>query len=777
MHCAGCENAIEKILGGLEGVEDARANYATERARVKGDVSLGEIRDALARGGYELGVRETTLSGVPAGAAGEIRGFDGVVTVDVRDDGLRVTHVDAAEVLDALRDGLARWGTGALETQKDPAAAHRDREIRVWRLRFFGGLGFALVVLLASMPGTRDLLPAGLRDPRVLFFLTLPVQFLAGWPFLAGAGRALLRRRADMNTLVAVGTLAAFGYSTWVAFRKGGTPGEAVYFDTSAMIIVLICLGRWMEARAKGATGEALSRLARLEPETAWLVRGTETERVPVARVFVGDRLRVKPGGRVPVDGRVLEGGSSVDESMLTGESLPVEKQPGDPVTGGTLNGGGSFVMEATAVGAETTLHRIVAWVEAAQAARAPVARLADRIASVFVPVVIVIACLTFVVWSYLAPDGGIDRALVSAVAVLIIACPCALGLATPTAILVGTGRGASRGVLIKGGDVLERAAAVNRVVFDKTGTLTEGRPRITTVLALDGDEEAMLARVAAVEAASEHPLAAAVREVVSERGVDVPVATSFSSEAGGGARARVAMRDVLVGNAAFLDAAGVDVSSLAAFLAAADAEGATPLLVAVDGRAVGGLAARDVTKPEAASVVKALHGMSVEVALLSGDRQAAAMAVGRELRIDRVLAEVPPLEKAREIGRLKGNGAVVAMVGDGVNDAPALAEADVGLSVGGATDVATATAGIALVRDDLRLVPEALGLCRRTLRTIRQNLFWAFIYNSLGIPLAAAGKLHPMLAAAAMALSSVSVLLNSLRLRTASLGPPGETP
>ena len=777
MHCAGCASSVEKILGRLDGVSDVRVNVATERAHLVGGPGLAAIGAALARGGYGLGRRTTTVGGLPAETLALIEALDGVESVTVQDGQARVAHVDLAPVLDAIREQVAASGVGTLRTETDPDARRRDEAIRTWRRRFVGGLVLGLAVFLLSMPFTRGWFPDALHDPRLLFWLTLPVQLVVGWPFLAGAFAQARRGRADMNTLVAVGTLAAFLYSTWVVFRPGGAAGAPVYFETSAMILVLICLGRWLEASARGRAGEALAGLAALESETAWLVReGERVEEVPVAHVLTGDVLEVRPGGRVPVDGRVVSGTSAVDESMLTGESIPVAKAAGDTVTGGTLNGRGAFRLEATAVGADTTLYRIRAWVEAAQSARAPVARLADRVAAVFVPTVIAVAALTFLGWWLLDPGGGVGRAVVNAVAVLIIACPCALGLATPTAILVGTGSAATRGILFKGADVLERSAAVTRVVFDKTGTLTQGRPTLVAPEALAPHApEDVLRWAAAVEAASEHPLAASVRRAAAEQGLLVPTAEAFDTVPGRGACAVVEGARVLVGSPAYLEAEGVDTALLAPSLERFDREGITALLVAREGRPIGLLGARDEARPEAAEAVQRLSRMGIDAALLSGDRRPAVEAIARTLGITEVRAEVVPLAKAEAVASLRRGEDVVAMVGDGVNDAPALAEADVGIAVGGATDVATATAGVALLRDDVRLVPEALHVGRATLRTIRQNLFWAFAYNTLGIPLAAAGLLHPMLAAAAMALSSVSVVTNSLRLRRKAAWPEGE--
>lgn len=770
MRCAGCASSVEKLLGRLDDVQRASVNFAVEQVHVEGKATLSAIDRTLDEGGFGLGTRTTRLPALAPDAQARLEALDGVRRITSLGDGtgLEVEHVDAADLLEALRDLAAQAG-GAAETEVDPGAARRETEARTWKRRFLIGAVITAFVWFASMGFSEGLLPPSLRDPRLLFLLTLPVQFLVGWPFLRGAARGLRHGRADMDTLVATGTLAAFLYSTWIAFRPGGAAGAHVYFETSAMIITLISLGRWLEAGAKARAGDALARLARLEPETAWLLppQGDgDPIATPVARVLVGDRLRVKPGGRIPVDGRVVDGASSVDESMLTGESVPVTKAADDLVTGGTINGSGSFMMVAEAVGADTALRRILAWVESAQASRAPVARLADRVAAVFVPTVILVAVLTFLAWLLLVPGASFEVALVHAVAVLIIACPCALGLATPTAILVGTGRAAGRGVLLAGAEVLERAAAVETVVLDKTGTLTEGRPRVVAILALDGDEDALLTLAAAAESVSEHPLADAVLTEARTRELTLPQPEHFEAAVGSGVQARVGDHDVRVGRPAYVAEAGVDVSGLEAFLAEADASGATPLFVAIDGRAAGALSARDVERADAAAAIEGLRRLDLEPVLLSGDRRAAAQAVARRLGIERVEAEVRPIEKAEVIAALRRDR-VTAMVGDGVNDAPALAEADVGVAVGGATDVATATADIALVRDDLRLVPEAFHLCRLTLRTIRQNLFWAFFYNALGIPLAALGFLHPMVAAAAMAMSSVSVVSNSLRLKT----------
>ncbi len=764
MHCASCADSIERILKNTSRVEAADVNFGTRRLRVTSALGLDELASALDKGGFDLGTRITVLHGLGPDAVASLEAEEGVRQVDVDDGALRVTHIDHADVLDRLRVHLEAGGRA--ETEDDPEAARLAADARDWRLRVLLALPCALYLMLASMT---DALPRGARDPLVLLFVALPVQFVVGWPFLTGAVAALRRLRADMNLLVALGTLTAFGFSAWLTLTGRAAAGEPVYFETSAMIVLLVALGRWLEARARRATGNAVAKLARLEPETAWLLPagGGEAQRVPLRQVLVADRVLVKPGGAVPADGRVLEGSSAIDESMLTGESIPVAKSAGDRVTGGTTNGAGALEIEVTAVGPETTLRRIADWVARAQGGKAPISRLADRVAAVFVPAVLAIAALTFVGW--LVIEGDATRGLMAAVAVLLIACPCALGLATPTAIVVGTGRAAARGILLKGGEVLEAAASVRTVVFDKTGTLTVGRPEVTSLHALDGDEDGLLARAAAVERRSEHPLAGAIVRAAAVRGLDLQAPAAFQAEPGRGAAARVVGRLVRVGNEAFLHDADIDVTPLLAWRDEADAAGATSVLVSVGDEPAGVIAVRDELRPEAAEAVAALRAEGFRTVLLTGDRRAAAEAIAREAGIDEVAAETSPLEKASFVAGIEH----VAMVGDGINDAPALAEADVGIAMGGAADVATATAGMALVRGDLRRVPEALALCRLTLRTIRQNLFWAFAYNTLAIPVAALGFLHPMVAAGAMALSSVSVVTNSLRLRSVSL--PGQ--
>ncbi len=759
MHCAGCAGSIETLLGRTAGVHSATVNFGTRRLRLDATATLRALETALGKGGYALGGRTTVL---PAGVdAAAVRALDGVRSVDAAPGGLRVEHVDDVAVLGALRD-LVPDGL-ALTTEADPAAARIAAETAGWRRRLLLAVPATLFLMLVSMTA---LLPAAVGAPWVQLLVTLAVIVVAGAPFLRGALAALRHGRADMDVLVSLGTLAAFGFSAVVAIAGEGATAP-LYFETSAMIITLVVLGRWLESRARRATGDAVGRLARLEPETALLLeaRGAEARAIPLSRLLFGDRVLVRPGAVVPADGIVAAGSSAVDEALLTGESLPVAKGVGDAVTGGTTNGTGALEVEITAVGDDTVLRRISAWVASAQGEKAPVARLADRVAGVFVPAVLGVAALTFVAWWLAAGDP--IKGLISAVAVLLVACPCALGLATPTAIVVGTGRGAKRGILIKGGEVLESAARVDTVVFDKTGTLTRGEPSILAVVAVVGTPAALLAKAAAVERDAEHPLADAVRRHAVAEGLEVPPSRAFASTPGEGAEALVDERRVRVGSAAFLRASGVDLTPLAEALAAAEAAGATPLLVAEDEVVLGLLTARDEPRPEAREAVRLLLALGFEVWMLSGDTPAAAAHVAASVGIEDVEAGQRPEAKAARLAAWPA----AAMVGDGVNDAPALAQASVGIAVGGATDVATAAAGIALVGSDLRAVPESLALCRATLRTIRQNLFWAFAYNTLAIPLAALGLLHPMIAAGAMAFSSVSVVANSLRLRRADLG------
>jgi len=702
MSCTSCVPRIERALNSQNGVTQARVNYATAKAEVVFDparIDAAQLKGAVARAGY------------------------GLVTTDDEPD--RAQDAEAGELRSWLRRVALAW----------PLAA---------------------VVLVLSF----TVMEQG-WGRWLMFALTVPVQFVAGWPFLHAAALRARSRAASMDTLIAIGTLAAFAYST-VALVSGGD----LYYDTAALIIAFLCLGRYFEARAKGRASSAIRKLLELGAREARLLVDGEERMVAIAEVRVGDLVRERPGEKVPVDGEVLEGSAAVDESVLTGESVPVDKRPGDRVAGATINTNGSLTLLATAVGADTALAQIVRLVQQAQGAKAPVARLADRVSAVFVPIVLAIAALTFAAWALLASDPL--AGLVAAVAVLIIACPCALGLATPTAILVGTGRGAQRGVLIKGGEVLENAKRIDTILFDKTGTLTHGQMTLIDIVPADGERDLDVLTVAgAVEALSEHPIASAIATTARDRGIELPDATDFRAIAGHGATATVNGRHVAIGRRALMaEQHLMGCTDLDAAAAELEQQGRTAVLVGWGGRVRGVLAVADTVKPEAAQTVAALKTRGIEVAMITGDNARTAHAIAAELGIDRVLAEVLPADKIEEVRRLQNEGRRVAMVGDGINDAPALVQADLGIAIGTGTDVAIESSDITLISGQLSGVVDAIDLARRTLRVIYQNLGWAFGYNVAAIPLAAAGVLSPIIASAAMAFSSVSVVSNSLRLR-----------
>ncbi|AXN46799.1 putative copper-exporting P-type ATPase V [Mycobacterium marinum] len=657
-----------------------------------------------------------------------------------------------------LRAALDRIGYSPEQdtaTQLSPSEQARSG-IRFWSRRAWlawplGLLASGLTMFFGAYPWAGWL----------AFAATIPVQFIAGWPFLVGAVQQARARSANMNTLISLGTLTAFIYSTYQLFAGG-----PLFFDTAALIIAFVVLGRYFEATAHGKTREAISKLLEMGAKEARLIVDGEEHLVPVDRVQVGDLVRVRPGEKIPVDGEVIDGRAAVDESMLTGESVPVEKGVGDRVAGATVNTDGLLTVRATAVGADTALAQIVRLVEEAQGGKAPVQRLADRVSAVFVPVVVGIAAATFAGWTLLAanPVAG----MTAAVSVLIIACPCALGLATPTAIIVGTGRGADMGILVKGGEVLEASKKIDTVVFDKTGTLTRAQMELTDVIAGKRRQpDAVLRIAAAVESGSEHPIGAAIVAGARERELEVPPATEFTNLAGHGVRGEVGGKSVLVGRRKLVDEQHLRLPEQLA-VAAADLEerGRTAVYVGQDGQVVGVLAVADTVKDDAADVVRQLHAMGLQVALITGDNARTAAAIAAQVGIDRVLAEVLPADKVNEVRRLQDEGRIVAMVGDGVNDAPALVQADLGIAIGTGTDVAIEASDITLMSGRLDGVVSAIELSRRTLRTIYQNLGWAFGYNTAAIPLAALGVLNPVVAGAAMGLSSVSVVTNSLRLR-----------
>jgi Cu+-exporting ATPase len=807
MHCASCAANVERRLRREPGVSSSAVNYATETATIDYDAQVSDIPhliDAVRDVGYDVTELSTNfpVEGISCAACvarieKALSRTPGVLTATVNfatrmaTVAYLPTIVTPADLHAVVRDAGFEV---ILETQTEAAGETPDavdlqrrrteRELTSLRGALWVAAGLGAVVVLVShleMFGVTHLPER--PTAWLLFLLASIVQFWPGWRFYAGTWAGLKHVTADMNTLIALGTTAAWGYSTAVLlaprlFATHGMPLlHLLYFDTSVVIIALILLGRFYEARARSRTSEAVRKLMGLQAKTARVLRDGETQDVPIAAVRVGDLLLVRPGEQVPVDGEVVEGRSTVDESMLTGEAIPVEKTPGTTVIGATLNRTGLLTVRAVHVGKDTVLAQIIRMVEQAQGGKAPVQRLADRVAGIFVPVVLAIALVTLIVWLLLPGPTPLVTGMLHLVAVLIIACPCALGLATPTAIMVGTGRAAEMGILIKGGEVLERAQALTTIVLDKTGTITRGEPAVVGITALDGDDEAMLALAAAAEIGSEHPLGEAVVREARARGLSLPRMTDFTALPGRGLQARVGEQEVLLGNARLLQEHGIDVMPAREAADGYTKAGQTPLLLAVDGRLRGVIAVADPLRPTAADAVAHFHAHGLRVILLTGDHRDVAEAVGRQVGVDRVVAEVLPQHKAEEVQRLQAEGAVVAMVGDGINDAPALAQADIGIAVGSGTDVALETSDITLIGDNLYGVVAGIALSRRTLAIIRQNLFWAFFYNVLGIPIAAGAvpgvTLSPVIAALAMALSSVLVVSNSLRLR--GYQPPSE--
>jgi Cu+-exporting ATPase len=731
MSCASCAANVERALKRVDGVRAANVNLATSRATVM---------------------------------------FDS-------------RRVDAGRIVRAVRDAGYDVPDPAGDPEKRGGEALRaDEEYRTLKTSVIWGGALALVVFLGSMRHWFPWMPGVLQNSYVLWALATPVQFGLGRRFYKGAWGALRHRSADMNTLVAVGTTAAYLFSAAATAVPGLLRSAAVepqvYFDTSAVIIVLVLFGRMLETRAKGRTSDAIRKLMGLHPRTARILDSAGEREVPVEEVRVGDVLVVRPGEQIPVDGTVLEGRSSIDESMLTGESLPADKGPGDAVIGATLNKWGSVRFRAAKVGEDTALAKIIRLVQEAQGTKAPIQRLADVIAGYFVPVVIGVAVLTFVVWSVFGPPPRLVFALLNFVAVLIIACPCALGLATPTAIMVGTGKGAERGILIKSGESLETVHRVDTVVFDKTGTLTTGRPETTDIVPAAGTTaDRLLFFAASAEMGSEHPLGQAIVRGARARGIGVEHPGDFRALEGLGVEAAVKGARVIVGSLKLVEEAGIDASPLVVSAESLAGEGKTTAFVGVDGRFAGLIALADTLKPSARPAVEKLRGMGLAVIMLTGDNRRTAGAVAAGAGIDDVIPEVLPGDKAEVVRKLQAEGKRVAMVGDGINDAPALAQADVGMAIGTGTDVAMASADITLMTGDLAAVVSAFELSRRTIRTIKQNLFWAFVYNVVGIPVAAGVLypvfgllLNPMIASAAMAMSSVSVVSNSLRLRRAKI-------
>ncbi|MBS8264544.1 Cu(2+)-exporting ATPase [Mesobacillus boroniphilus] len=787
MTCASCSTRIEKVLNKMEGVE-ATVNLAMENAsvtyeseKIKPDDIFNKINDlgyGVRNEKMDLDVFGMTCAACSTRIEKVLNKMDGMVsaTVNLATESASVEFNSAVLSADKIISKIQDLGYDAKEkVQREAKAQQKEEEIKGKKRKLYISILLSLPLLytmIGHAPWDTGLpMPHLLMNPWFQLLLATPVQFWIGGQFYVGAYKSLKNKSANMDVLVALGTSAAYFYSLAEAIKTIGNPNYMphLYFETSAILITLILVGKLFEALAKGRTTEAISKLLSLQAKEATVIRDGEEIKIPIEEVRVKDTIIVKPGEKIPVDGKVISGQSAVDEAMITGESIPVEKTAGDSLIGATINKNGTLTMTATKVGKDTALAGIIKVVEDAQGSKAPIQRVADQISGIFVPIVVAIAIVTFLVWYFVITPGDFASALETAIAVLVIACPCALGLATPTSIMVGTGKGAENGILFKGGEHLETTHKIDAIVLDKTGTITKGKPSVTD-LEVFGDEEKILNYLVSAEKASEHPLAEAIVEYGNARNIEVLPMDKFSAIPGHGIAATINGEKVFVGTRKLMSKEGIDFAQYEDRLEKLETEGKTAMMIAINNELNGIVAVADTVKETAKTAIEELKNMGIEVYMLTGDNTRTAKAIAAQVGVDNVIAEVLPEEKANHVKELQLKGKKVAMVGDGINDAPALALADIGIAIGTGTDVAIEAADVTILGGELTLIPKAISLSKKTMQNIRQNLFWALAYNSAGIPIAAMGLLAPWVAGAAMAFSSVSVVTNSLRLKRIKL-------
>lgn len=789
MTCAACANRIEKGLKKIEGVQEANVNLALEKSVIKYDptkVTKQDFEKKIQDLGYGVAKekKEFTITGMTCAACANriekgLNKLDGITLANVNlalENAVVEFNPSEVSVTDII-SRVEKLGYGAhIKEDNNENVDYREQAIKKQKSKFIIS-AILSIPLLWTMVGHFSFtsylyVPNFLMNPWVQMILATPVQFLIGWQFYVSAYKALRNGSANMDVLVVMGTSAAYFYSVYQAIiTYGHEHHPQLYFETSAVLITLILLGKLFEAKAKGRSSEAIKKLMGLQAKTALVLRDGLEKEIPLEEVIIGDAILVKPGEKIPVDGEVIEGNSAVDESMLTGESIPVDKTVGSQIYGSTINKNGFIKMKATKIGRDTALAQIIKVVEDAQGSKAPIQRLADKISGIFVPIVIGIAILTFIIWIVLVAPGEFTPALEALIAVLVIACPCALGLATPTSIMAGSGRAAELGILFKGGEHLEQTQHINTVVVDKTGTVTKGTPELTDVYVEDGiNKEEFLSFIGASEKQSEHPLAQAIVQGIEEQGINIKTVQQFEAIPGYGVRAVIENKEIVIGTRKLMNQYKIDITHVMSLMEELEESGKTAMLASIDGKYAGLVAVADTIKETSKRAIQRLQKMGIEVIMMTGDNVRAAKAIGKSVGVNEVIAEVLPEGKAEEVKKLQAQGKKVAMVGDGINDAPALAVADIGMAIGTGTDVAMEAADITLIRGDLNSIADAIIMSHKTMRNIKQNLFWAFGYNTLGIPIAAAGFLAPWVAGAAMAFSSVSVVLNALRLQRIKL-------